>query len=161
MITQILNDKVSLYTRPDKKSPVVAKLRCGEEVQIKTSLDESPFRSWHEIVLKNGTQGFISGGTQFRFYYPHVILDEFLDVFEKPSALAAVRKLQKGQQLYVFDPTRGEGQTWIQVRTMEGAEGFVHDKALLQEQKEESNLAESTQGKQRAAKSIVNILLRR
>jgi hypothetical protein len=131
MRAKILDQQVKLYSSPEPNALSLATLTEGTEIEFGKTI-KAGGKKWVEVIMPSGQKGYLPDATRvfpFRLATP---LQNNVAVYNQPSAQSLVRQtLQRNTKIYLIGVTRAEDQDWVQVRDMNGVEGYISGRTRL------------------------------
>lgn len=121
------DDKVKFHLDAELAQPPASELSAGTEVE----LGESPGPSF-PVVLPDGRHGFIPKDTLFQPFQRAFLDKNKADVLAAPmKAAPVVRTLEKGSEFEIVATVPGDGQEWVRIRDLNGADGYLDGKVKV------------------------------
>lgn len=131
MRARILDQQVKLYSSPEPNALSLATLTEGTEIEFGKVI-RAGGQKWVEVIMPSGQKGYLPEATRvfpFRLASP---LQNNVPVYSEPSEQSLVRqKLQRNSKIYLTNVSRIGDQDWVQVRDMNGAEGYISGRTRL------------------------------
>jgi len=131
MRARILDQQVKLYSSPEPNALSLATLTEGTEIEFGKTV-KGGGKKWIEVIMPSGQKGYLPDSTRVFPLRLAVPLQNNITVYSEPSEQSLVRqKLQRNSKIYLTNVTRVENQDWVQVRDMNGAEGYISGRTRL------------------------------
>ncbi|HTX89994.1 MAG TPA: SH3 domain-containing protein [Anaerolineales bacterium] len=131
MKARIITEPARLYSTQDLNTPALTELPIGTEIEL-GGVKKKSGASWVEATLANGVKGFVPGGTKVYTIKLATLQQNEVTVYSEPSTFSVVKaKYKKKTKFYLNEVINQDGQAWIKIRDLSGAEGYIDGKTKV------------------------------
>jgi hypothetical protein len=132
---RIVDKTAPLYAKPDLRTPPIAELVEGNEVEI-GAVTENAGGKWVAVTLSDQRRGYMPGRTQIFSIVETALQQPEANVHTAPSATSAIklRLMQGGKFSIIGKVTLPNGQVWSHVRDTLGNEGYIDGETRIHSQ---------------------------
>lgn len=123
MKIKILQENASLYPQPDPNSGPVRTLNRGDVAEL-GSVKKVSGKQWVEIILLDGTKGFIPGETRI-FSLLQAALNRKTPLYATADKSMVKMELPKRTMVNFLDLVEQSGQQWIYIQDASGNQGYI------------------------------------
>lgn len=124
MKIKILQDEAPLYAQVETESAPLRVLQKGEMAETGKAVRARGLQ-WVEVVLADGTRGFLAGTTRAFSLITAAINQPKAALYGTAARGQPVAELKRGALVEFLDLLETGGETWIYVRDKDGRVGYL------------------------------------